>query len=189
MPPVQGYAISTSSRSVYAADARSTIPRCSGSIHAARLPRHAICRQFKGRICHRCRSTKLQNVQGAFMPPRVIHIRNCKCEYSANARHQPDVQGLICQPTICHSLFVRICCHARSPEVQGSYQPELPAGFTPDGSDLPPTLMPGVANEGILEESSPFYGFDPNVAGGGFNQEPYYGAPMNPEQINAQVKV
>ncbi len=109
------------------------------------------------------------DVQGAFMPP----VQGMPYPQMQGAPYE-DVQGsyLPTQPM-------------PFPEVQGSYQPEFP---TPDGSVFPPNLMPGVANEGILEESSPFYGFDPNIAGAGFNQEPYYGAPMNPEQMNAQVQ-
>ena len=52
------------------------------------------------------------------------------------------------------------------PEVQGSYMSPEPSGFSPtEGYNLPSNMMPGVPNDEMLEESSPFMGFGPTVAG------------------------
>ena len=54
-------------------------------------------------------------------------------------------------------------------------------GFSPaEGYNLSSNMMPGVPNDEMLEESSPFMGFEPTVAGAETMSEPFYGAPVNP---------
>ena len=81
------------------------------------------------------------------------------------------------------------------PEVQGSYMSPEPSGFSPtEGYNLPSNMMPGVPNDEMLEESSPFMGFGPTVAGAETMPEPFYGAPVNPsypqyeQYVNPQVQ-
>ena len=67
------------------------------------------------------------------------------------------------------------------PEVQGSYMSPESGGFSPaEGYNLSSNMMPGVPNDEMLEESSPFMGFEPTVAGAETMSEPFYGAPVNP---------
>ena len=70
-----------------------------------------------------------------------------------------------------------------------------PSGFSPtEGYNLPSNMMPGVPNDEMLEESSPFMGFGPTVAGAETMPEPFYGAPVNPsypqyeQYVNPQVQ-
>jgi morphogenetic protein associated with SpoVID len=81
------------------------------------------------------------------------------------------------------------------PEVQGSYMPQEPSGFSSaEGYHWPTNIMPGVPNEEMFEESSPFMGSEPMVAGVQTPPQPFYGAPVNPsfpqnEQfVNPQVQ-
>ncbi|WP_338470379.1 SafA/ExsA family spore coat assembly protein [Niallia sp. XMNu-256] len=111
-------------------------------------------------------------VQGSFMPP-------------AQGMPFPEVQGAN-MPPLQGSPY---------PEVQGAFMPPQTAPYSSaDGTYLPSNLMPGVAGEGNLEESSPFYGFQPTVLGEQDIPEPYYGTPVNSpypqhlEQVNPQVQ-
>ena len=52
--------------------------------------------------------------------------------------------------------------------------PPEPSGFPPtEGYNLPLNLMPGVPNDEMLEESSPFMGFEPTVPGAETMHEPF----------------
>ena len=109
-------------------------------------------------------------VQGSYMPAQPLRYPEMP---NANIPAQP--QGF--------------------PEVQGSYMSPEPSGFSPtEGYNLPSNMMPGVPNDEMLEESSPFMGFGPTVAGAETMPEPFYGAPVNPsypqyeQYVNPQVQ-